>query len=338
MTDWFKDDLTALAFCWRIERLDGVVLGFTSHDRDLVLDGLVYHAAPGMVPSAIERRDSLDPDTMDLAGALTSSLITETDLLAGRWDGARLRVSAVNWAKLPPAGALLFDESSGMDVALLNDSMQLHSCSAEALSAGANAAMAGNELLQFRSAEPLGNNRYRLSGLLRGRRGTEWAIGSHLAGERFILAEREAFSHVDVPPGVGLVRVMAVGIADVVPPEQRLERPGQALLPLSPAHVKARDLANGDTEISWVRRSRNGWRWLDGTDAPLVEETERYLVTLGPNTGLVQTIERLEPNLIYTASARAAARASGAERLQLDICQIGNFGMSRPATMTVSLV
>ena len=101
MTDWFKDDLTALAFCWRIERLDGVVLGFTSHDRDLVLDGLVYHAAPGMVPSAIERRDSLDPDTMDLAGALTSSLITETDLLAGRWDGARLRVSAVNWANPP---------------------------------------------------------------------------------------------------------------------------------------------------------------------------------------------------------------------------------------------
>ena len=98
MTDWFKDDLTVLAFCWRIERLDGVVLGFTSHDRDLVIDGLTYRAAPGMVPSAIERRDDLDPDSMDLAGSLTSSLITETDLLAGRWDGAQLRVFAANWA------------------------------------------------------------------------------------------------------------------------------------------------------------------------------------------------------------------------------------------------
>ena len=97
MIRWFKDDLSALAFCWRIERLDGVVLGFTSHDRDLVLDGLTYSAEPGMVPSAIERRDNLDPDSMDLAGALTSSLITEADLLAGRWDGARLRVFAVNW-------------------------------------------------------------------------------------------------------------------------------------------------------------------------------------------------------------------------------------------------
>lgn len=98
MSDWFKADLTTLAFCWRIERHDGVVLGFTSHDRDLTFDGLVYRATPGMVPSAIERRESLDPGNMDLSGALTSSLITETDLLSGRWDGARLRVTAVNWA------------------------------------------------------------------------------------------------------------------------------------------------------------------------------------------------------------------------------------------------
>ena len=98
MTDWFKDDLTSLAFCWRLERRDGVALGFTSHDRDLIVDGLVYRAAPGMVPSAIEQRESLDPGTMELSGALTSSLITEADLLAGCWDGARLRVTAVNWA------------------------------------------------------------------------------------------------------------------------------------------------------------------------------------------------------------------------------------------------
>jgi uncharacterized phage protein (TIGR02218 family) len=105
MPDWFKDDLTSLAFCWRLERRDGVVLGFTSHDRDLVLDGLAYRAAPGMVPSAIERRESLDPGTMDLSGALTSSLITEADLIAGRWDAARLRVTAVNWAN-PEDGPL----------------------------------------------------------------------------------------------------------------------------------------------------------------------------------------------------------------------------------------
>lgn len=94
---WFESPLEAVATWWRVERRDGVTLGFTSHDRDLVIGGLIYRAAPGMVPSAIERSDSLDPANVQLAGALTSDAITDDDLAAGRWDGAALRVSAVDW-------------------------------------------------------------------------------------------------------------------------------------------------------------------------------------------------------------------------------------------------
>ena len=94
---FFARDLTTIAFCWRVARRDGVVIGLTSHDRDLVIDGLVYRAAPGMLPSAIEASDGLDAEAMDVAGALTSDAITETDLVAGRWDGAQVRVFAVDW-------------------------------------------------------------------------------------------------------------------------------------------------------------------------------------------------------------------------------------------------
>jgi uncharacterized phage protein (TIGR02218 family) len=97
MPAWYQNDLSTLAFAWRIERRDGVTLGFTSHDRDLMIDGLTYRAAPGMVPSAIERRDSLDADNVELSGALTSAGISEEDLSAGRWDGAALRLTAINW-------------------------------------------------------------------------------------------------------------------------------------------------------------------------------------------------------------------------------------------------
>ena len=92
------DDVTALAMCWRVERRDGVAFGLTDHDRDVVLDGLTCRAAPGMTPSAVERSDGLEPDTMDVAGALTSGAITEADLLAGRWDGARVDLFMVDWA------------------------------------------------------------------------------------------------------------------------------------------------------------------------------------------------------------------------------------------------
>jgi uncharacterized phage protein (TIGR02218 family) len=94
---WFDPELTTLAFCWRLARRDGIVLGFTSHDLDLVIGGLTYRAAPGMVPSAIERGASLDADTVDLSGVLSSDAITAADLIAGRWDGALLRLFAVDW-------------------------------------------------------------------------------------------------------------------------------------------------------------------------------------------------------------------------------------------------
>ncbi len=92
------DALTTLAICWRVERRDGVAIGLTDHDRDLRIGGLTYRAAPGMMPSAVERSDGLEPDTMDIAGALTSAAIGEADLLAGRWDGARVALFAVDWA------------------------------------------------------------------------------------------------------------------------------------------------------------------------------------------------------------------------------------------------
>lgn len=95
--------LTTIALCWRIERRDGVTIGLTDHDRDLLIDGLVHRAAPGMTPSAIKRSDGLDADTMDITGALTSAAISERDLLAGRWDGARVTLFAVDWSGTDPA-------------------------------------------------------------------------------------------------------------------------------------------------------------------------------------------------------------------------------------------
>jgi hypothetical protein len=68
MPDWYTQPLTTLAFLWRVERADGIAIGFTSHDRDLTRDGFVYRAAPGMVPSAIRLSDGFEADDVDLDG------------------------------------------------------------------------------------------------------------------------------------------------------------------------------------------------------------------------------------------------------------------------------
>jgi uncharacterized phage protein (TIGR02218 family) len=105
MTDFLDRDLTTAALCWRLERRDGVALGFTSHDRDLVIGDLVYRAAPGMLPSEVTLSDGFESDSLDVRGALTSDAIRADDLAAGRWDGAAVRLFMVDW-EAPEAGDL----------------------------------------------------------------------------------------------------------------------------------------------------------------------------------------------------------------------------------------
>ena len=94
---WLDAELTTIALCWRIERRDGIAAGLTGHDHDLLIDGLMHRASPGMTPSSIQRGDTLEPADMQVTGAFDARTITERDLLAGRWDGARVRVFAADW-------------------------------------------------------------------------------------------------------------------------------------------------------------------------------------------------------------------------------------------------
>jgi uncharacterized phage protein (TIGR02218 family) len=89
---------TTLAYCWRVSRADGVVLGFTEHDRDLVYAGTTFSAASGFTASQIQQSLDLSIDNMNAAGALSSADLTETDILAGRYDDAIVELFWVNWA------------------------------------------------------------------------------------------------------------------------------------------------------------------------------------------------------------------------------------------------
>ena len=94
---WFDRPLDTVATFWRVERRDGVAFGFTGHDRDLWLGGLLHRAAPGMVPSAIRRTIAVEPDTAEMLGALDHAAIRADDLAAGRFDGAAVEVGLVDW-------------------------------------------------------------------------------------------------------------------------------------------------------------------------------------------------------------------------------------------------
>jgi uncharacterized phage protein (TIGR02218 family) len=91
---------TTLCRCWRVERVDGVVFGFTDHDRTLQFNGVSYQPQSGFTASAIEQSLGLAVDTMEVGGALHSDEITEDDIALGRWDGADVEIWIVDWSNV----------------------------------------------------------------------------------------------------------------------------------------------------------------------------------------------------------------------------------------------
>jgi uncharacterized phage protein (TIGR02218 family) len=88
---------TTLAWCWKVERRDGTVLGFTDHDLDLSFDGVSFAAATGFTASEVVSSLGLAVDNLEVEGALVAAAITEADLAAGLYDGATVELWRVNW-------------------------------------------------------------------------------------------------------------------------------------------------------------------------------------------------------------------------------------------------
>lgn len=89
---------TTLCWCWRLERADATVYGFTDHDRDLTFGGVTYEAASGFTASELKSSLGLSVDDADASGALSSARLNEADLAAGAFDDARIEIWRVNWA------------------------------------------------------------------------------------------------------------------------------------------------------------------------------------------------------------------------------------------------
>jgi hypothetical protein len=236
---------------------------------------------------------------------------------------------------LGPGASALIDARSSVEVKLLNEAMWLEGRTDAALVAGANLALLGSELIQFGRVEPLGGRRFRLSRLLRGRRGTEWAMGLHAGAEAFLLIEESTLVPLEAPFAAtgGAAQLSATGIGDGDDgPIAEEAVTGEALRPPSPVHLAAVRTAAGDWDVRWVRRSRNGWAWIDGSDTPLGEEREEYAVRITA-PGIDRSVRVTEPRWFYGAAEQAADGLTGP--FTVSVVQQGIIA-SRQATISIS--
>jgi len=107
-----QSGVTTICRCWKIARKDGVVLGFSDHDQDLTLDGVVFEASSGLDATALQTATGLSVDNTDASGLLSSDGISEADISAGKYDNAVVSIWIVNWQN-PVDRYLIFSGSIG---------------------------------------------------------------------------------------------------------------------------------------------------------------------------------------------------------------------------------
>jgi Terminase large subunit, T4likevirus-type, N-terminal len=228
---------------------------------------------------------------------------------------------------LPAAIPVGWDRLGQVEVELIADSMWLESRSEQAVLAGANLALLGDEIIQFATAEALGSRSFRLSGLLRARRGTDLAVATHAVDERFVLLDQGAMLAVPLPlerqGQTVLLRANGAGDAAAVPVAATLD--GAGIRPLLPVHLSWRRQA-GQLHLSWIAQSRAGFGWPDLADVPIGESRLAFRAVLRDAAGIVAEAELNEPSWIL---------ADQAGPLWLDVAQVGAT-MGPVATFPVS--
>ncbi|MVO14738.1 DUF2163 domain-containing protein [Parasedimentitalea huanghaiensis] len=93
-----EQGLTTLCRAWLVTRADGVTYGFTDHDQNLAFEGYSFQAGTGLTALALQQATGLSVDNTEAIGGLSDAAIRETDIEAGRFDGAEVRCWMVNWA------------------------------------------------------------------------------------------------------------------------------------------------------------------------------------------------------------------------------------------------
>ena len=224
---------------------------------------------------------------------------------------------------IPVGSIYTWDNASTIDVLLTFG--QLQSVTDIAVLNGANVCVVGSEIIQFQYATLLDTNKYRLSGLLRGRLGTEWAVSGHAAGERFILLTNAVARELMASSAWGIskkFKPVTIGSTLGATTAQDYAYAAKALRPYSPVHIVG-SRSSGDLTINWKRRTRIGGDWRDAVDIPLSEESERYEVDIMSGVTVKRTITGLtSPTTIYTAAQQTTDFGSAQNSVTVNVYQL----------------
>ena len=199
-----------------------------------------------------------------------------------------------------------------------------------------NAMLIGSEVIRFRTATGSAGA-YALTGLLRGQRGTEWAIGTHAASERCVLLQARGMRRVTTQTSdtgqVRYVKGVTLGALASSATATSFTNTSAGQRSLAPVDLRVFRDSTGNFALSWRRRSRMSARFLPAAGVPLGESTEAYEIRV-VNSGSGAVLDSLrvnQPGATYSVAQQARAGVSSPH--SKDITQIGKTRW-QPTTQT----
>jgi len=241
----------------------------------------------------------------------------------------------------------MIDASSILTVTLSQG--ELYDTTLLAMLSGANHFAYGSdgrwEIIAAQKCTLVSGSTYRLQDLLRGRFGTEWAMGLHAAGDSLILldsADIEAIPLDSAQIGASLMyRGITAGRDFSTDGNRSFSYQGINLKPLSPILLNgSRDPGTGDWTLLWTRRSRVDTEWRDYVDAPIGEDSEQYQIDIyesGSYAVVKRTITATSPTAAYSAADQTTDFGSGQSTLYIKLYQLSaTIGRGYPLTTSIT--
>lgn len=345
-TDVFQFDYKGKTFEGRMVRADagaGCALDFqgVSHDGEIYTSLIAGAPGTGFLGGTLAQYDPTQLILLDIpllrdvdANSEGSGFYFALGNFGGTWRGAIILRSPDNaswvtvaggnsaspWGRATNAlgdfsGVWGWDNENTLTVRMVGSGAPVTDSELNVLD-GANACalIKSNgdvEILQFVNATDNGDGTFTLSRLLRGQRGTEWAVAGHAAGEVFVMLTM-ALGRIKMDLSLrGVLEwYEAVSIGQMSAPSEPLALQSNDLKPYAPAQLGGSLDASNNFIITWARRTRLGGSWQDGTGTvPLNEESELYDVEIYNSTGttLKRTISGLTtPTAVYTVAQQTA--------------------------------
>ncbi len=262
-----------------------------------------------LTPSALILVDC--PAVRDVDGALTDAgfyLFAAPQTEDEDWPGCRVWRSldgqfspplttitgAATWGTttdvLGDGDHYVFDEDSEVTVQLLGGTLSTQTSAALSEDRLLNLAAIGSEsggweLVQFATVTDNGNDSYTLTGMRRGRFGTEQYTATHTAGETFVLFDFTTPTTQRIPLGLydrgqeRYYKAVTVGSSQSGVAGRAFTNQARSLMPYFPVNVVG-VLASGDWTINFRRRTRIGGDLFDYDDVALNELTEEYEIDI----------------------------------------------------------